>query len=151
MCYVVQAVAATTVQHFFFSLCNRLLALSLPLQRSRAHCAVAQHVTDLTGRETLCRVTGGMKVKADRDESSPYAAMLAAQDVAVRCKRLGVTALHIKLRATGGNRTKTPGPGAQSALRALARSGMKIGRIEDVTPIPTDSTRRKGGRRGRRL
>ena len=95
-------------------------------------------------------------------------------------QELGITALHIKLRATGGNKTKTPGPGAQSALRALARSGMKIGRIgnylllssmflflprklinfliiflyffaEDVTPIPTDSTRRKGGRRGRRL
>ena len=109
------------------------------------------HVTDLSGRETLVRVTGGMKVKADRDEASPYAAMLAAQDVAARCKELGVTALHIKLRATGGNRTKTPGPGAQAALRALARAGMKIGRIEDVTPIPTDSTRRKGGRRGRRL
>merc|ERR1711977_661078 len=42
------------------------------------------HITDLTGRETMVRVTGGMKVKADRDESSPYAAMLAAQDVAVR-------------------------------------------------------------------
>lgn len=55
-------------------------------------------------RETICRVTGGMKVKADRDESSPYAAMLAAQDVAQRCKELGITALHIKLRATGGNR-----------------------------------------------
>ncbi|XP_043722372.1 40S ribosomal protein S14-like isoform X1 [Telopea speciosissima] len=109
------------------------------------------HVTDLSGRETLVRITGGMKVKADRDESSPYAAMLAAQDVAQRCKELGITALHIKLRATGGNKTKTPGPGAQSALRALARSGMRIGRIEDVTPIPTDSTRRKGGRRGRRL
>merc|ERR1712220_39794 len=109
------------------------------------------HVTDISGRETLVRVTGGMKVKADRDESSPYAAMLAAQDVAARCKELGVSALHIKVRATGGNRTKTPGPGAQSALRALARAGMKIGRIEDVTPIPTDSTRRKGGRRGRRL
>jgi ribosomal protein S11 len=109
------------------------------------------HVTDLSGKETLVRITGGMKVKADRDESSPYAAMLAAQDVAARCKELGVTALHIKLRATGGNKTKTPGPGAQSALRALARAGMKIGRIEDVTPIPTDSTRRKGGRRGRRL
>ncbi|PPD75903.1 hypothetical protein GOBAR_DD27165 [Gossypium barbadense] len=67
----------------------------------------------------LIPVTGGMKVKADRDESSPYAAMLAAQDVSQRCK----------LRATGGNKTKTPGPGAQSALRALARSGMKIGRI----------------------
>ena len=110
-----------------------------------------------------------MKVKADRDESSPYAAMLAAQDVAARCKELGINALHIKIRATGGetefsrerdlrtdpgligNGTKTPGPGAQSALRALARSGMKIGRIEDVTPTPSDSTRRKGGRRGRRL
>lgn len=109
------------------------------------------HVTDLSGRETLVRVTGGMKVKADRDESSPYAAMMAAQDVAVRCKELGITAVHVKLRATGGTKTKTPGPGAQSALRALARSGMKIGRIEDVTPIPTDSTRRKAGRRGRRL
>jgi len=62
--------------------------------------------------------------------------MLAAQDVAEKVKTLGITALHIKLRATGGNRTKTPGPGAQSALRALARAGMKIGRIEDCTPIP---------------
>ncbi|CAO2633426.1 40S ribosomal protein S14 [Lemmus lemmus] len=37
------------------------------------------HVTDFSGKETICCVTGGMKVKADRDESSPYAAMLAAQ------------------------------------------------------------------------
>merc|ERR1719267_505045 len=109
------------------------------------------HVTDISGRETIVRVTGGMKVKADRDEASPYAAMLAAQDVAARCKVCGITALHIKLRATGGSKTKTPGPGAQSALRALARAGMKIGRIEDVTPIPTDCTRKAHGRRGRRL
>lgn len=101
--------------------------------------------------ETFARVTGGMKVKADRDESSAYAAMLAAQDVAEKCRSLGINALHVKLRATGGTKTKTPGPGAQSALRALARSGMKIGRIEDVTPIPHGGTRRKGGRRGRRL
>lgn len=46
-----------------------------------------------------------MKVKADRDESSPYAAMLAAQDVAARCKELGINALHIKIRATGGGPT----------------------------------------------
>jgi small subunit ribosomal protein S14e len=101
------------------------------------------HVTDLSGQETVTRVTGGMKVKADRDESSPYAAMLAAQDVAARCKEVGITALHIKIRATGGTGTKTPGPGGQSALRALARAGMSIGRIEDVTPVPTDCTRRK--------
>jgi small subunit ribosomal protein S14e len=109
------------------------------------------HVTDTSGRETISKVTGGMKVKADRDESSPYAAMLAAQDVVARCKACGITALHIKLRGTGGTGTKTPGPGAQSALRALARAGIKIGRMVDVTPIPHDSTRRKGSRRGRRL
>jgi small subunit ribosomal protein S14e len=77
--------------------------------------------------------------------------MMAAQDVVARCKQCGLTALHIKLRGTGGTGSKTPGPGAQAALRALARAGIKIGRIEDVTPIPTDSTRRKGSRRGRRL
>merc|ERR1712048_1207116 len=109
------------------------------------------HVTDLSGKETITRVSGGMKVKADRDENSPYAAMQAAQDVAARCKELGVTALHIKIRARGGTKQKTPGPGGQAAIRALARAGMKIGRIEDCTPIPSDTTRRKGGRRGRRL
>ena len=61
--------------------------------------------------------------------------MLAAQDVAVKCKEVGITALHIKLRATGGTGTRQPGPGGQAALRALARAGMRIGRIEDVTPF----------------
>ena len=109
------------------------------------------HVTDLSGRETYARVTGGMKVKADREESSPYAAMLAAQDVYARLKQLGVTAIHIKMTGKGGSNSRALVPGAQTALRALARLGLKIGRIEDVTPIPTDSTRRAGGRRGRRL
>jgi ribosomal protein S11 len=43
------------------------------------------------------------------------------------------------------------GRAANAALRALARAGMKIGRIEDVTPIPTDGTRKSHGRHGRRL
>merc|ERR1712100_705126 len=63
------------------------------------------HVTDLSGKETICRVTGGMKVKADRDESSPYAAMLAAQDVAVRCKvrtvYLYLPFFHFKIKLLG--------------------------------------------------
>eukprot|EP00971_Amphidinium_carterae_P070991 1403603-Amphidinium_carterae.1 len=57
------------------------------------------------------------EVKADRDESSPYAAMLAAQDVAARCKELGIGALHIRLRATGGTKTRTPGPGVLGPLQ----------------------------------
>ena len=92
-----------------------------------------------------------MKVKADREESSPYAAMMAAADVYNRLKVLGVNAIHIKVRGRGGIDTRTPGPGAQAAMRALARLGLKIGRMEDGTPIPTDATRKKGGRRGRRL
>lgn len=77
--------------------------------------------------------------------------MLAAIDVVKALKLVGINAVHIKIRGRGGVEAKTPGPGAQSALRALARNGLKIGRIEDVTPVPTDSTRRGGGRRGRRL
>ena len=78
-------------------------------------------------------------------------AMLASVDVANILRTVGINAVHFKLRARGGVGSKTPGPGAQSAIRAIARNGIKIGRIEDVTPIPTDSTRRAGGRRGRRL
>ncbi len=40
------------------------------------------HVTDLTGRETYCRVTGGMMVTTDREENSAYAGMMAANEVA---------------------------------------------------------------------
>eukprot|EP00656_Telonema_subtile_P016975 TRINITY_DN18_c0_g1_i3.p2 TRINITY_DN18_c0_g1~~TRINITY_DN18_c0_g1_i3.p2 ORF type:complete len:124 (-),score=25.06 TRINITY_DN18_c0_g1_i3:463-834(-) len=60
------------------------------------------HITDLSGRETMVRVTGGMKVKADRDEASPYAAMLAAQDVATRCKVQITTALALCVRGCAG-------------------------------------------------
>ena len=51
-----------------------------------------------------------MKVKSDREESSPYAAMMAAQDVYQRFKQIGVTAVYIKLRGKGGSNTRTPGP-----------------------------------------
>lgn len=66
--------------------------------------------------------------------------MLAAQDVAEECKALGVSALYIKIRRSGGNTARSLGPGAQSSLITLARNVLKIGRIEDVTPLPSDST-----------
>lgn len=108
-------------------------------------------VTDLTGAETITKCTGGMVVKADKDESSPYAAMTAAGRVAEAAKEKGIEGLHIRVRGPGGNKAKSPGPGAQAAIRALARAGIRIGRIEDVTPLPHDGTRKKGGRRGRRV
>ncbi|MHA1310909.1 MAG: 30S ribosomal protein S11 [Candidatus Helarchaeota archaeon] len=109
------------------------------------------HITDITGAETLARYSGGMIVKADREESSAYAAMQAAFRAAREIKDKGYNHIHIKVRAPGGHGPRTPGPGAQAAIRALARSGLRIGRIEEVTPIPHDTTRRKGGRRGRRV
>jgi small subunit ribosomal protein S11 len=108
------------------------------------------HITDLTGAETISFSSGGRHVKADRFESSPYAAMRSASAAAEVAKTKGITAVHIKVRAVGGTGPRTPGPGAQAAIRAIARSGFRIGRIEDVTPIPHDTTRKKGGRRGRR-
>jgi small subunit ribosomal protein S11 len=109
------------------------------------------HVTDISSAETVAISSGGMVVEADREKPSPYAAMQAAFKIAQTIKDKGFKALHIKVRAPGGHGPKTPGPGAQAAIRALARSGFIIGRIEDVTPIPHDTTRRPGGRRGRRL
>lgn len=108
------------------------------------------HITDITGAETIAISSGGQHVKADRLEGSPYAAMKAAVAAAEKARGRGVTSLHIKVRAVGGTGPKTPGPGAQAAIRALVRAGFRIGRIEDVTPIPHDTTRKPGGRRGRR-
>jgi len=92
-----------------------------------------------------------MVVKAAKDEASPYAAMKAAEKVAEIAKEKGIDSIHVKVRAPGGNKSASPGPGAQAAIRALARAGLRIGRIEDVTPVPHDGTKKKGGRRGRRV
>lgn len=110
------------------------------------------HVTDLTGSETIIKVTGGMVTKSDRLKATPNIAMAAAKQVAEACHNAGVTSLYVKLRAVGGhNGPMTPGPGSQAAIRILTRYGIKLGRIEDVTPVPHDSCRKKGGRRGRRV
>lgn len=107
--------------------------------------------TDMSGAETFAWASGGMMVKADREEGKPYAAMQAAIKVVNTLKEKGVMPVFIKIRAPGGNKSKTPGSGAQAVVRMIARMGVKIERIEDVTPLPTDSMRKKGGRRGRRV
>ena len=108
-------------------------------------------ITDLSGAETVTKSSGGMVVKQDRNESSPYSAMQMAIQVAQNARDKGITGVHVKVRAPGRGKQRSPGPGAQAAIRALARAGMRIGRIEDVTPVPHDSIRGKGGRRGRRV
>ena len=109
------------------------------------------HLTDITGAETIAKYSGGMFTKQDRLKGSPYPAMKAAHEIAQKAREAGLSGIHIKVRAPGGHKSKMPGKGAQPAIRALARNGLRIGRIEDVTPIPHDTTRKKGGRRGRRV
>lgn len=106
-------------------------------------------LTDLTGAETLAKSSGGTVVKQDRNESTPYAAMQMAEEVAEAAQDRGIAGVHVRIRAPGGNMNTNPGPGAQAAIRALARAGLEIGRIEDVTPIPHDGCKGPKGRRGR--
>lgn len=108
-------------------------------------------LTDITGAETITQCTGGMVVKSDKDQSKPYAAMMAAKRIAEVAREKGITNIHVHVRAPGGNKSSSPGPGAQAAIRGLSRARLRIGRIEDVTPIPHDGTKKKGGRRGRRV
>lgn len=109
------------------------------------------HITDITGAETIARYSGGMMTDKDREQGRPFPAMLAAKKAAEEAVGKGIVGVHIRVRARGGHHSKAPGAGAQPAIRALARTGLRIGMIEDTTPIAHDVTRRKGGRRGRRV
>ena len=60
------------------------------------------HITDTTGAETAAISSGGRHLTAARYESSPFAAMKAANAVAEAAKTKGFTAIHIKVRAVGG-------------------------------------------------
>ncbi|PSP48570.1 30S ribosomal protein S11 [Halobacteriales archaeon QS_5_68_33] len=98
-------------------------------------------ITDETGAETLAKSSGGTVVKQNRDEASAYAAMQMAEVVAEEVLAQGIEGVHVRVRGPGGNQQTNAGPGAQASIRALARAGLEIGRIEDVTPVPHDGTR----------
>jgi small subunit ribosomal protein S11 len=98
-------------------------------------------ITDQTGAETLAKSSGGTVVKQNRDEASPYAAMQMAEEAAEEVLAQDIDGVHVRVRGPGGNQQQNPGPGAQATIRALARAGLEIGRIEDVTPTPHDGTR----------
>jgi small subunit ribosomal protein S11 len=109
------------------------------------------HITDITGAETIAFASGGMVSDRDMNKGKPFTAMKVARKAAEKAAAHGITNLHIRIRAPGGNKSRIPGQGAQPAIRALARAGFRIGQIEDITPIPHDGMRKKGGRRGRRV
>jgi small subunit ribosomal protein S11 len=107
-------------------------------------------LTDITGSETIAKCTGGMVVKSQHKEGSPYAAMKVAEIVAEKAKEKGIDDVIVKVRGQGGIRPKNPGQGAEAAILSLTRNNIRIKAIENVTPMPHDGCRRKKRHRSKK-
>jgi small subunit ribosomal protein S11 len=82
---------------------------------------------------TLCWSSGGQIGYKGSRKGTPYAAQLAAKNAADQAQEHGVRSVDV--------RVKGPGPGRESAIRAVAASGLDIRSIRDVTPIPHNGCR----------
>jgi len=111
---------------------------------------VIVHITDLAGN-TIAICSGGQMTKHDRLEGNPTVAMFVAKKAAEKAKEVGIKAVYVKVSGKGGPLAPVPGPGASAAIKSLAREGLKILNITDVTPIPRGGPKPKGGKRGRRV
>lgn len=108
------------------------------------------HITDLAGN-SIAKVSGGQVTKQDRLKANPTVAMFVAKKAAEQAKDFGIKAIFVYVSGKGGKLSPTPGPGANAAIKSLAKSGMKILNITDVTPTPRGGPKPKGGKRGRRV
>jgi len=107
-------------------------------------------LTDITGQETIAKCSGGVVIKAQHKEGSPYAAMKVAEIVARKAKEKEITEVTVKVRGQGGIRSKNPGQGAEAAIRSITRAGLRIRSIENVTPVPHNGCRKKKRFRGKK-
>jgi len=89
-------------------------------------------ITDKKGN-TLSWSTSGSIGFSGSKKSTPFAAQMAAQDCAKKAMVHGVREVEVKV--------KGPGSGRESAIRALAAAGLRVTKIEDVTPIPHNGCR----------
>ncbi len=89
-------------------------------------------ITDATGG-TLCWSSAGRIGYKGSRKGTPYAAQLAARNAAEQAQEHGVRSVDVEI--------KGPGAGRESAIRALAASGLEIKSIKDVTPIPHNGCR----------
>ena len=89
-------------------------------------------ITDRQGNALSWATSGGAGLKGSR-KSTPFAAQVAAEHAGKAAQECGVK--NLEVRITG------PGPGRESAVRALNAIGMKITSITDITPIPHNGCR----------
>ena len=95
-------------------------------------------ITDRQGNALSWATSGGAGFKGSR-KSTPFAAQVAAEDVARKAQEHGVRTLEVEVCG--------PGSGRESALRALQAAGFTITSIRDVTPIPHNGCRPRKKRR----
>jgi small subunit ribosomal protein S11 len=89
-------------------------------------------ITDRQGNALSWATSGGAGFKGSR-KSTPFAAQMAAEQAGKAAQEYGVKNLEVRI--------KGPGPGRESAVRALNALGMKIVSIADVTPVPHNGCR----------
>ena len=106
---------ATGIAHIFSSFNNTIITL-----------------TDSNGNALSWSSCGARAFRGSR-KSTPFAAQIAAEDACRKAMDHGLKSVEV--------RVKGPGSGRESALRAVANSGLKITLIRDVTPIPHNGCR----------
>ncbi|QKK12657.1 MAG: 30S ribosomal protein S11 [Pseudomonadota bacterium] len=89
-------------------------------------------ITDRQGNALSWASSGGSGFRGSR-KSTPFAAQVAAQRAGEAAQEFGLKNVEV--------RVKGPGPGRESAVRALNAIGVKVTNITDVTPIPHNGCR----------
>ena len=95
-------------------------------------------ITDKSGNAIASSSSGSVGFSGSK-KSTPFAAQIAAQNVARKAKELGVKQVEVYV--------KGPGSGRESAIRAIQAAGLSVTAIRDVTPIPHNGCRAKKRRR----
>ena len=89
-------------------------------------------ITDRSGNTLAWATAGGSGFRGSR-KSTPFAAQIAAERAGTKAQEYGLKDISVKV--------KGPGPGRESALRALNAIGLNVISIEDVTPLPHNGCR----------
>jgi small subunit ribosomal protein S11 len=107
----------------------------VPIGQAHIHATFNNTIitmTDMQGN-TVVWTSGGTVGYSGSRKSTPYAARLAAEDAAKKALDNGMREVEVYV--------KGPGPGRESAIRALQGSGLRVRAITDVTPIPHNGCR----------
>jgi small subunit ribosomal protein S11 len=89
-------------------------------------------VTDSQGNTVCWSSSGAVGYKGSR-KSTPFAARIAAEEAMKKATSMGVDQIDLII--------KGPGPGRESAIRAIQSMGIKVTSIEDITPVPHNGCR----------